>query len=494
MSNRRIGALLSYLNIFIQAVLGFVYVPLLLHYMGKHEYGLYQLMGSVVAYLAVMDFGLSTTTVRFYSKYKALKDTIKMENLLALMQRIYAGIICFMLLVGATIYNFLDVIFANGLTAAELVQAKHIFLLLMVNVGVTLFGLLYQSVINSNERFIFLRGLSTIQLIVQPLAVIAVMQQWPTALAMVAVLTVMNLIMVMIKIWYAYSRLKVKIVFHYFDKDIFNQAKVLAFAVFGVAIADQIFWKTNQIILGAMWGTAEVAVYSIASLIYMNYMALSLAISGVFLPHVTEMVTNRASNKDLSDLMIKIGRLQTYLLGLVLGAFIVFGRQFIRLWAGDSFLDAYIITIIILIPFTIDLIQNIGLSIMQAKNVYGFRARVYGLLALINIGVAIPMAYYGRGIGAALASGIALFIVNAICMNWYYAYQLHLDIKRFWLSVSSIIISTLILTGIGCIVVEFVSLVSWQWLIVGIMLFTIILFGLYYLFSFNEYERKFFRK
>ena len=162
MSNRRIGALLSYLNIFIQAVLGFVYVPLLLHYMGKHEYGLYQLMGSIVAYLAIMDFGLSTTTVRFYSKYKALKDTIKMENLLALMQRIYAGIICLMLLVGAAIYNFLDVIFANGLTAAELVQAKHIFLLLMVNVGVTLFGLLYQSVINSNERFIFLRGLSTI--------------------------------------------------------------------------------------------------------------------------------------------------------------------------------------------------------------------------------------------------------------------------------------------------------------------------------------------
>ncbi|MDY5408843.1 hypothetical protein, partial [Veillonella caviae] len=106
----------------------------------------------------------------------------------------------------------------------------------------------------------------------------------------------------------------------------------------------------------------------------------------------------------------------------------------------------------------------------------------------------IPMAYYGRGIGAALASGIALFIVNAICMNWYYAYQLHLDIKRFWQSVSSIIISTVILTGIGCIVIEFVPLISWQWLIVGIMLFTIILFGLYYLFSFNEYEKKFFRK
>lgn len=56
MNERKIGILLSYANILLHAVLGFIYVPILLHYIGKSEYGLYQLMGSLIAYFSVMDF------------------------------------------------------------------------------------------------------------------------------------------------------------------------------------------------------------------------------------------------------------------------------------------------------------------------------------------------------------------------------------------------------------------------------------------------------
>ena len=62
-NERKIGILLSYANILLQAILGFIYVPLLLHYIGKSEYGLYQLMGSLIAYFSVMDFGLSATVI-----------------------------------------------------------------------------------------------------------------------------------------------------------------------------------------------------------------------------------------------------------------------------------------------------------------------------------------------------------------------------------------------------------------------------------------------
>lgn len=53
MNERKLGILLSYLNITLHAVIGFLYVPLLLHYIGKSGYGLYQLMGSLIAYLAL---------------------------------------------------------------------------------------------------------------------------------------------------------------------------------------------------------------------------------------------------------------------------------------------------------------------------------------------------------------------------------------------------------------------------------------------------------
>ena len=70
MVERKTGIFISYLNIALHAVVGFVYVPLLLNYIGKSEYGLYQLIGSFIAYFSVMDFGLGSTIVRFYTKYK----------------------------------------------------------------------------------------------------------------------------------------------------------------------------------------------------------------------------------------------------------------------------------------------------------------------------------------------------------------------------------------------------------------------------------------
>ena len=81
--------------------------------------------------------------------------------------------------------------------------------------------------------------------------------------------------------------------------------------------------------------------------------------------------------KIISNLFINIGRWQYFLLATVSSGFFIFGKVFIGFWAGKGFEDAYWITLLIIIPFTIDLIQNIGLSILQAQNKYDFRAKVY---------------------------------------------------------------------------------------------------------------------
>ena len=74
MNQLKVGVLLSYVNMALHILIGLVYVPLLLRYLSVEEYGLYQLIGSLVAYLSVMDFGLSGTITRYYSQRLALDD------------------------------------------------------------------------------------------------------------------------------------------------------------------------------------------------------------------------------------------------------------------------------------------------------------------------------------------------------------------------------------------------------------------------------------
>ena len=105
MAQRKIGIGLSYINILLNAVLGFVYVPILLYYIGKNEYGLYQLVGSLIAYFSVMDFGMTAAVTRFYTKYKALNDRIGMENILAIAIYGFLGVTIICLIIGCLLYT-----------------------------------------------------------------------------------------------------------------------------------------------------------------------------------------------------------------------------------------------------------------------------------------------------------------------------------------------------------------------------------------------------
>lgn len=449
MNERKIGILISYINIVLHALVGFIYVPLLLHYIGKSEYGLYQLIGSLIAYFSIMDFGLTAAVVRFYTKYKAENDKVGMENILAISLRAYAVITVVLFGMGCVCYFNLSNIFAESMSLEEIASAKQLFLLLLFNIVLTVSTMIFRAVINAHEKYLFLKGLETVQLVLQPLLVLVVLQQHPYALSVALVQTFLNVLLIGARIYYCFSKLNITIKFHYWDKELFRDFRKLALSVFAVTLIDQVFFKTNQVILGIVSGTTAVAVYSVSALIYMNYMALSTAISGVYLPHITSMIANCEPVKKLSDLFIQIGRWQYYLLALVSSGFVIFGQRFIEIWAGNGFEDAYWITLLIIIPFTVDLIQNIGLSIMQAQNKYDFRAKVYFCMGIFNLLLAIPLANKYGGIGCAFATGLSMFVGNGLIMNWYYAKVTGLDIKEFWQQISKISIGVIFLTIVG---------------------------------------------
>lgn len=438
MNERKLGILLSYLNITLHAVIGFLYVPLLLHYIGKSGYGLYQLMGSLIAYFGIMDFGLTAAVIRFYARYRALQDHEGMENILAVSLYAYGGATVLALLAGGVCHGNLDRIFGASMTAGELLEARRMFLLLLFNIAVSLSTMVFRSVIHAQEKFLFLKGLETVQLILQPVLVLLIVRPYPTALAVTVGQTALNVGLSLARLYYCFARLHVTIRFHYWNRELFQEFRKLALSAFVVAFMDQVFLKTNQVILGVVQGTGAVAVYSIASLVYMNYMPLSTAISGVYLPHVTRLVAQRRPMEELSALFIRIGRWQYYLLALAATGFILFGRQFIRLWAGPGFEESYRITLLIILPFTIDLIQNVGLSILQAMNQYDLRAKIYFLTGVLNLVLAIPLGIKYGGTGCALATGFSLLVGNGVLMNYFYGKYIGLDIWGFWKAIGQI--------------------------------------------------------
>ena len=85
----------------------------------------------------------------------------------------------------------------------------------------------------------------------------------------------------------------------------------------------------------------------------------------------------------VSDLFIRVGRATFFVILLVLSGFIIFGREFLLVWVGEGYEAVYWVAIIVMLPFSVDLAQNLGLCILQVKGQYGFRAKIYLLSALV---------------------------------------------------------------------------------------------------------------
>ena len=62
----------------VNAIYGFIAVPILIRYFGKAEYGLIGLAMSVNVYMRLMDMGFNSTNVRFFSTWLTEKNHVRL--------------------------------------------------------------------------------------------------------------------------------------------------------------------------------------------------------------------------------------------------------------------------------------------------------------------------------------------------------------------------------------------------------------------------------
>lgn len=489
------GVVLNYVVIILNTVVGLLYTPYMLRMMGQSEYGLYSLVASVIAYLTVLDLGFGNAIVRYTAKFRAEKKTEEQYEMFGMFFLLYLviGIIAFG--IGLGLYFNVGTLFGDTMTAVELGRARIMMLLLVANLAFTFPMSIWGSIIQAYEDFVFQKSLNIFRIILNTAVMICLLHFGYKAVAMVVVQTIFNVLTLVVNFIYCRRKLNIHIYFRFkhFHWGFLKEVAIYSFWIFLNAIMDRVYWSTGQFVLGAMVGTAAVAVFAIAIQLEGMYMQFSTAISSVFLPKVTAMVATNRSRKEISDLFIRTGRIQYIVLAYILSGFIIFGRQFIELWAGAGYSDAYIISLLFFIPLTVPLIQNLGITILQARNEMKFRSVLYIIIALVSLAMQIVLTRFFGGIGCAMGVSGALVVGQILIMNVYYRRRQDLDIKTFWKEISKMSIIPIVLIFSSMLVIRhFFALDSWGKLILGIAAFSLVYIPLFFRFSMTDDERNLF--
>ncbi len=486
---RKLGAILSYVSIIASTLVQLVYTPFLISKLGQSEYGLYSLINSIIGYLTVLDLGFGNAIIVYTAKYRTQGKRAEEKRLHGMFKIVFSIIGCIAATIGIILFFNVNALFGNSMTDVELGEAKIMMLILAFNLFITFQFSIYSSIISAYEKFTFQKVMSILNTLLKPLLMIPLLILGYKAIAMTIVLTIVNIIVLLSNYNFCRKKLHIKIKFLGFDKELFKVILGYSIWIFLGVIVDKVNWSVDQFVLGSVAGTVAVSVYSAASTMNHLFINLSSAVNTVLLPKMSKMVAKKVSNEEITKEFIKVGRIQYFVIFLMCSGLVMFGKEFFIAWVGKEFINSYYIAIILIIPLCIPLIQNLGISIMQAKNMHKFRSLLLFFIAIANIAISIPLAKAYQGIGSAIGTSLALIIGNIIIINIYYQKKVGINVIKFWKIIFTMTIPFCIPVVIALIIKHFTHLHGYTHVIVLGGIYTLIYAAVSYLFVMNNYEK-----
>lgn len=426
------GAILSYVLIALNSIYGLVIMPFVLGAIGESEYGVYKTIGAMTSAISVMELGLGGTMQKYIAQYRAQRDEKKAYNYSAmcLIQATIMGVA--MLAVGVALFFTIDSAYGNTFTAAELVRAKQIFVVLIGYVALHIFENVLFGIIAGYNCFIFSNSVKLIALLIKIGIYLIILPIVKNSLAIVMTTLILEFVIIAIECFYIKYTLKHKVKLYSWDKAVFKETFKYTILLFVQSLIIQFNGNVDNIVIGAVIGTSAVTVYSFAIQIFNMYEQCATSVSGVILPSVTNAVYNGATARDFEDMVVKYGRVQWAVLGAALGAFVCLGQDFFSIWLGDGFADCYYLALILMVPVTVPLIVNTCLAILKARNLLLFRTIALAYSVIINIILTVIgtkiWGYYAAAIGTAISTVVG----SIISLNLYYHIKLNISMTKIY--------------------------------------------------------------
>lgn len=219
----------------------------------------------------------------------------------------------------------------------------------------------------------------------------------------------------------------VKVEIEYHDKA--EMRSLLSFSGWTtvVALCQRCIFNISPSILGMFAGAAVIAVLGISISLEAYTYTFACALNGLFLPKISRILNN---NGDVLPLMVRVGRIQILTLGLILIGFFIVGQDFIIAWLGSGYEEAFVCTLLFIMPAVMLLPADIADQTLIASGNVKYRAFVYIIMMVVNIPLSVVMTKYWGLNGLAISIFIA-YMVRNVAMYYVYYSKLHINVWQF---------------------------------------------------------------
>lgn len=482
------GTILSYCTVILQVLINIFFTPFLINAMGLTEYGLYETINSFGTTLLVINFGVSSVVSRYIVKYKNDKRAEKLENFLFMSFIISFVIFIIILLIGLIASNFIPFLYKDSLSIEQISKAKYMFMYIMVNLALMSWHNFTNGIIVGNEKFVFASVSKLLKQILRVSILTVLIIIGIDAVSVVITNLIVTSVIILTEAGYCKFMVKTKIKYHFLDKLILKEVFLFSVASIIQTITNQINLTLDKVILGIMLSPEIVAKYAIGMLIVAVFVSVMQIISGVYLPDATKLVLKKADGIEMTNFVVKPGRIQAIIGCAVVFGFLLIGKEFLCIWVGSKFKEIWLSTSILLIFTMISYVTSVANVILDAMLKKIYRSLILVVTAILNVIITVILIPILGYLGAAIGTAISMLIGNIILLNIYYSKQIGIHIKKMYIDIFKGILLSSIIAFIAAYIFKFIISGITMRFIVCFVIFVFVYFGMLLKYGLNEEE------
>lgn len=395
-----VGTASNYIGTFIALGTWFLLTPFILHRLGPVIFGLWALVGSVVAYGWLLDLGIAGALIKYIAEYQVKREIANASSLVATALWLYSALGLTVIALSAAIAPVFPYLF--NVPPDERETATWLVLLMGLGIGVSIPCATPMAILKGLQRFDLANLISIIGTILSAAATVAVLLLGGGVLGMATVGIFVTLAMQAPVIWLI-RRTAPELRFGWRGASRCLVRPVFSFSssLFVMNLAGRLQTKTDEIIIAAFLPLSAVTPYAIIRRLSEVAQILTDQFMKVLLPLASELhaAEDRARMRSLYITSTRLTLAMFLPVGCIL---VILAQSILTVWVGAAYAEYSHLVLILTLANCIDASQWPANAVLQGMARHRPLAVMWVGGALANVALSILLV---RGFGL---TGVAL--------------------------------------------------------------------------------------
>lgn len=411
----------SNLSVFaLKVVMTLVLTPIMLRHLGNYDYGIWELLGSVVGYMSLLDLGLSPTISRYVAKFTAEGDTKRINQVWnsTLLLMSVAGLITGGALVIWGLF-FAESIAPPGETT--IFRYSAVLVIVGIQLTMTFPGIVLISFIEGVQQYKAKNNVIILNSIIGSIVILTAIDSHNALILIALTNMVGNAIKYAYYYWFLSRDKDLAIKLTPSDISIPTTKELLVFGgkSFVQGAGHRLSRYADNFIISSFSGTATIVFFALPNALLRHVLDLILNITSAFLPFFSEHAAK--NNKSLIlDVYLFASKVTLSITFLFLIGIYFLGSDFLGLWVGEDYArKGHYVLMILTTYIFVHTINPFDNKLVTALGKHGYFAKTTSIEAGGNIVISLLLAprfgIEGVALGTLLPSIVLKFYTLKYC-------------------------------------------------------------------------------